>query len=185
MLRRERGLLFTSWEVSEDFHPGDRRAREKGTKGNESSSPSPPFLPSSLSSSPPGGYVSGDPLLGPFLFNLLHSSPSLSRFFAVSYRLAQHPSTSFPAALQDMLATWIYLTKEKGFRPEDVTLVGDSAGAGAIWSLVCYLGVLSEEKGLEGERGLGLPGKVALFSVSLTQSLFSGHFLPSHCIFTQ
>ncbi|KAL7409294.1 Alpha/Beta hydrolase protein [Mrakia frigida] len=107
-----------------------------------------------------GGYVSGDALLGPFIFNLLHSSLKNHRFFALSYRLAQHPSTAFPACLQDVLASWIYLTKEKGFRPENVILAGDSAGGGAIWSLVSYLGVLSEEEG----GGLGMPGKVALFS---------------------
>lgn len=45
-------------------------------------------------------------------------------------------------------------------------LAGDSAGGGAIWSLVSYLGVLSEEEG----GGLGMPGKVALFSVSSTLS---------------
>lgn len=109
-----------------------------------------------------GGYISGEPLVGPFVFNLIRSSPIGTRVFGISYRLAQQPSTSFPAALQDALAAWSYLIHDRGFAPENITCAGDSAGGGLIWSLITYLGVLQTE----GIKDLGLPGQVALFSVS-------------------
>ncbi|KAI1795806.1 alpha/beta-hydrolase [Ganoderma leucocontextum] len=64
--------------------------------------------------------------------DLLAHSCTLSRVFAVDYRLsatAPDPQKSpFPAALLDCVAAYQYLVKEMGFVPENITIVGDSAG---------------------------------------------------------
>lgn len=55
---------------------------------------------------------------------------------SIEYRLApEHP---FPAALEDVIHTYEWLIL-KGYDPEDITLVGDSAGGGLIMSALITL----------------------------------------------
>lgn len=47
-----------------------------------------------------------------------------------AYRLApEHP---YPAALQDAVAVYLWLTEEQGYLPQNIAFVGDSAGGGLI-----------------------------------------------------
>ncbi|TBU50852.1 alpha/beta-hydrolase [Dichomitus squalens] len=63
---------------------------------------------------------------------LLAHSHSLSRVLGVDYRLSatapNPPKNAYPAALLDCVAAYRYLVKELGFAPENITIVGDSAG---------------------------------------------------------
>lgn len=62
-----------------------------------------------------------------------------TRVFAPAYRLApEHP---YPAALEDCLAAYRYLL-QKGYPPERITLLGDSAGGGLCYSLCLRLKAL-------------------------------------------
>lgn len=103
---------------------------------------------------------SGTSLLGPFPYALLRASSSNTRLLGVQYRHALHAECAFPGALQDGFAAWLYLVRECAFAPENIVVVGDSAGAGLSWSLTAYLGIV------DPTLALGVPGKVALFSVS-------------------
>lgn len=63
------------------------------------------------------------------------------RVFCFGYRLApEHP---YPAALEDTLAAYRYL-EEKGYPPEHITLVGESAGGGLCYALCLKLKELGE-----------------------------------------
>jgi monoterpene epsilon-lactone hydrolase len=65
------------------------------------------------------------------------------------YQLApEHP---FPAAVEDSLSAYLWLL-ERGIRPEDVTLAGDSSGGGLALSLLQLL----------RQQGVQLPGAVVL-----------------------
>lgn len=73
------------------------------------------------------------------------------RAFALEYRLsadapegygksrAGGPGTPFPAMLLDALAGYVYLVREVGFKPEQIVVVGDSAGGHLALALVRYL----------------------------------------------
>ncbi|MEV6389211.1 alpha/beta hydrolase [Nocardia xishanensis] len=51
-----------------------------------------------------------------------------SAVFVVDYRMApEHP---FPSGLDDAVAAFLELVSEKGFRPEQIAVAGDSAGGG-------------------------------------------------------
>lgn len=55
----------------------------------------------------------------------------------VDYRVA--PENPFPAALEDAVAAYEWLIKEKKYCPEHVVIAGDSAGGGLGLALVLYL----------------------------------------------
>lgn len=55
----------------------------------------------------------------------------------IDYRVApQHP---YPAALEDAVFAYHWLTEEKKYRPEQIVIVGDSAGGGLALALGLYL----------------------------------------------
>ncbi|KAG6369578.1 Alpha/Beta hydrolase protein [Boletus reticuloceps] len=74
---------------------------------------------------------------------ILAHSPRITRTFAIEYRLSSAEpcgkANSFPAALLDALAGYVYLVEEVGFRPEDVIVQGDSAGGNLALAMMRYL----------------------------------------------
>ena len=74
---------------------------------------------------------------------LLEHSVDVGRVFAIEYRLSKHtpdePTHPFPAALLDALAGYVYLTGTVGISPENIIIVGDSAGGNLALALVRYL----------------------------------------------
>lgn len=68
------------------------------------------------------------------------------------YRVApEHP---FPAALEDAVYAYRWLLEEKGYRPEQIVVAGDSAGGGLALALCLYA----------RDHSLPLPGGVVLMS---------------------
>ncbi|KAH9893199.1 alpha/beta-hydrolase [Cubamyces lactineus] len=78
-----------------------------------------------------------------FTRGLLEHSETISRTFAVDYRLAASAPrpqiNAFPAALLDCLAGYWYLVQEAGFAPQNVIIAGDSAGANMALAIVRHL----------------------------------------------
>lgn len=74
---------------------------------------------------------------------LLKESERIKRSFAVEYRLSVGlplgPENPFPAALIDALAGYNYLVNVVGFAPEDILVVGDSAGGNLALAMTRYL----------------------------------------------
>ncbi|EPQ30315.1 uncharacterized protein PFL1_02430 [Pseudozyma flocculosa PF-1] len=97
-----------------------------------------------------GAYVQGHPLLSSIAASVCRTT-SL-RVLCVNYRKATSDDRAFPAALQDALAGWVYLTKRLGFRPRNVVLLGDSAGGGLCTSLQIYLSALMFSSRLDHGR---------------------------------
>ncbi|KAJ3117489.1 hypothetical protein HDU96_006583 [Phlyctochytrium bullatum] len=101
-----------------------------------------------------GAYCVGNTMVYRYLTSRI-SAETGCRLFAVNYRLA--PEYPFPAALHDAFAAYLYLVNphhpafqsiETGERfpvlhepiaPEDIILVGDSAGGGLCMALLNYL----------------------------------------------
>lgn len=108
-----------------------------------------------------GGYHSGHAPQGPLSWTVCRQT-SL-RVLGVNFRKATNDERAFPAALQDALGAWVYVTKRLGFKPENVILMGDSAGGGLCLTLQLYLCSLlwSDEK---GGKGLGRAKKLVLHS---------------------
>ncbi|KZP26965.1 hypothetical protein FIBSPDRAFT_327739 [Athelia psychrophila] len=102
-----------------------------------------PFSPSPLSLHPPTPS------------NPVSLSPT-----GVDYRSS--PTEPFPYCLQDTISAYRYLTLEKGYRPEDITIGGDSAGGNLALATVRYL---HEYHDLA--HGMALPGRLFLISVSI------------------
>lgn len=101
-----------------------------------------------------------------------------SRLCVINYRLApEHP---FPAALHDAFATWLWLTEPDHpavspspahcFQPQNIVVMGDSAGGGLSTSLMLYLKYWLRDA--DGQPRFGLPGGAVLLSpwVDLTCS---------------
>ena len=63
------------------------------------------------------------------------------RVLCAAYRLA--PENPYPAAVEDALETYRYLL-DKGYRPEQIVLCGESAGGG----LICALCLKLKELGM-------------------------------------
>ncbi|MDR0910768.1 MAG: alpha/beta hydrolase [Spirochaetaceae bacterium] len=72
--------------------------------------------------------------------------------FVVEYRLS--PQVKFPAHLDDVYASWKYLIEEKGYKAEDLIVLGDSAGGQLALDLTVRLKL----------RGEKLPGYLLLCS---------------------
>ena len=105
-----------------------------------------------------GGFTCGDLDYAQGVGSTLASQYG-SRVFCPAYRLApEHP---FPAALEDAVTAYRYLLN-KGYAPNQITLLGESAGGGLCFSLCMEL----------TELGLPLPGGIVAISpwVDLTNS---------------
>lgn len=95
-----------------------------------------------------GGYVAGSaygyrPLVGTL------AAAANAGILLPDYRLApEHP---FPAALEDALSAYLWML-DAGTPPAEITVAGDSAGAGLSLSLMLAL----------RSRGLPMPGRLAL-----------------------
>ncbi len=84
-----------------------------------------------------------------------------ARFFALDYRLA--PENPHPAAVEDALAAYRGLL-EKGFKPEQIVIAGDSAGGGLTIALLLAV----------RDAGLPMPAAAATFSPWVDLSLSGG-----------
>lgn len=82
-----------------------------------------------------GGYCSGDIEYAKGFGSVLASRCGAA-VFTPAYRLA--PENPFPAALDDVYESYIYLIK-KGYTPDKITLVGESAGGGLCYALALKL----------------------------------------------
>ncbi|KAH8119619.1 alpha/beta-hydrolase [Phellopilus nigrolimitatus] len=71
--------------------------------------------------------------------SILAHTPSLLRAFAIEYRLTSPDANPFPSQLLDALAGYNYLVGAVGFSPENIIIVGDSAGANLALALTRYL----------------------------------------------
>ncbi|CAA7259121.1 unnamed protein product [Cyclocybe aegerita] len=91
--------------------------------------------------------------------NLVH------RVFSLEYRLAAgkpfKPAHPFPTQLLDALAGYDYLVNKVGFAPEDIIIVGDSAGGNLAHALTRYL---TEYQGTTDLKLPGPPGALLLLS---------------------
>jgi monoterpene epsilon-lactone hydrolase len=77
---------------------------------------------------------------------------SRQRVLAPEYRLApEHPC---PAAIDDLVAVWRWLTERQGLRPDQISVGGDSAGGGLALALALRL----------RDQGLALPRDLLLLS---------------------
>lgn len=123
-----------------------------------------------------GGYVTGWPLVHPFVFSLARTFPperdvadgGLPRYgvFAPDVRKSLSLDRAFPVPIIDGLSAYLHV-RNKGYQPGEIIVMGDSAGAGLCWSLVAYLAILHEkEKRLPDGQAVGLPGGMILISVS-------------------
>ncbi len=68
----------------------------------------------------------------------------LRRVLSVEYRLSTAgphfpPANPFPAALLDAVSAYNYVVSQVGFKPDDIILMGDSAGANLALALTRYL----------------------------------------------
>ena len=121
-----------------------------------------------------GGYHSGHAPQGPLSWTVCRQT-SL-RVLGVNFRKATKNEHAFPAALQDALAAWVYVTKRLGFRPENVILLGDSAGAGLALSLQLYLSALQHSTPDTEGAGLGRARKLVLHSPMTDLTLAGASF---------
>lgn len=71
--------------------------------------------------------------------------------FIINYRLA--PENPYPAAMDDCVTAFIWLVK-RGYKPENITVVGESAGACLTLNICHFL----------RDHYLPLPGKIVPFS---------------------
>ncbi|KAK6521857.1 hypothetical protein TWF506_002060 [Arthrobotrys conoides] len=103
-----------------------------------------------------------------------HARKMKARVFAPRYRLA--PQFPFPCGLQDILASYLYLLSQQD--ASTIIFMGDSAGGGAVASLLCIC----------RDQGIPLPAGSILISpwVDLTHSFpsviadNSGDYIPAH-----
>ena len=97
-----------------------------------------------------GGYVAGNLCYARGLGTAL-AVKNNCRVFSVGYRLApEHP---YPAALQDSLTAFFFLTGE-GIAPQNIVLAGESSGGGLALGLALKI------------RDLGVPGPGGVVAVS-------------------
>ena len=97
---------------------------------------------------------------------LLHHCPPIKRVFALEYRLLRNGPPqigAFPAMILDSLHGYIHLI-ELGYTPEDIILVGDSAGGNLTLSLCRYLVEYADEKSPSGASLPRVPGALVLLS---------------------
>ena len=75
--------------------------------------------------------------------SLLRHVEPVTRVFSLEYRLAvgkpSKPAHPFPTQLLDALAGYNYLVNVIGFSPDNIIIVGDSAGGNLVHALTMYL----------------------------------------------
>ncbi|KAJ9644778.1 hypothetical protein H2199_003743 [Coniosporium tulheliwenetii] len=85
-----------------------------------------------------------------FIVSALLRHAGVHRVFCPQYRLAGRPlNARFPAALQDVLTSYLYLTRELGIPAKRVIVSGDSAGGNVAIGLLRYLAEYGAELDLE------------------------------------
>lgn len=72
-----------------------------------------------------------------------------SHVFMPQYRLSSHADCQFPAALQDAVTSYSYLTQELGVPGSKIILSGDSAGGNLVLALLRYLADYTERLALQ------------------------------------
>jgi monoterpene epsilon-lactone hydrolase len=98
-----------------------------------------------------GGMVHGHPCKNPIQWKMAQTTGV--PLFGVNYRKCVTRKTAFPAALQDAVAAFYYLLDE-GYRAQNITIAGDSAGGGIAITVLLYL----------KRHALELPGSAVLSS---------------------
>ncbi|KZT40813.1 alpha/beta-hydrolase [Sistotremastrum suecicum HHB10207 ss-3] len=78
---------------------------------------------------------------------------NIKRILSLEYRLTTDTSNPFPAALLDAVSGYSYLVNTIGFKPENIVLMGDSAGGHLAINLARYL-VRNPECGLKPPGGV-------------------------------
>ncbi|KAL5524144.1 hypothetical protein ACEPAG_8317 [Sanghuangporus baumii] len=109
--------------------------------------------------------------------DIMKRTASVRRAFSVEYRLVAPGNINpFPTQLIDGLAGYAYLVCSVGFKPEDVIMVGDSAGVNLALALTRYLLTYADS------LNLGIPGGLVLLSpwADLTPS----HNSPGSSVYT-
>jgi acetyl esterase/lipase len=80
---------------------------------------------------------------GAMIAALLEKTESVNRLFSLEYRLsssAPFPTANpFPAALIDAVTGYNHLVSDLGFDPNNIIVIGDSAGGHLALSLIMYL----------------------------------------------
>ena len=87
-----------------------------------------------------GGYLFGSMRTHRVMLSHM-SRAAKSRVLGLDYRLA--PEIPFPAPVQDSVAAYRWLLAQ-GFKPEKITLAGDSAGGGLVIAVLVALRYLGE-----------------------------------------
>jgi monoterpene epsilon-lactone hydrolase len=113
-----------------------------------------------------GGYAVGSPFGYRGLVGKLVAETGISAI-NVDYRLApEHP---FPAGLQDAIQVYCWLLEEKGYNPEQVIFMGDSAGGGLTLSTLLKI------------KDIGLPQPLTAVVMSpWTDMSLSGDSIETH-----
>ncbi|KAF7950327.1 hypothetical protein EAE96_007614 [Botrytis aclada] len=83
-----------------------------------------------------GGMVQGHPLTCSIPWRVMQKTNV--PIFSVNFRKCVTAKTAFPAALQDALSAFYFLL-EMGYRQENISIMGDSGGAGIAVTLLLYL----------------------------------------------
>ncbi|KAI0977019.1 Alpha/Beta hydrolase protein [Xylaria arbuscula] len=115
---------------------------------------------------PGGAFVLGwDPEeTGRAMLNVLSKHLGTTNTLYVQYRLAG-PEARFPAAVQDLLTVYHYVLN-LGIQPENISLVGDSAGGNLVLALLRFLGT--------AQTPIPTPGRALCFSPWVDVTLESG-----------
>ncbi|OCB89727.1 alpha/beta-hydrolase [Sanghuangporus baumii] len=109
--------------------------------------------------------------------DILKQTASARRALSVEYRLIAPDNVNpFPTQLIDGLAGYTYLVRTVGFKPEDVIIVGDSAGANLGLALTRYLLTYTDS------LNLGIPGGLVLLSP--WADLTASHNSPGASVYT-
>lgn len=113
-----------------------------------------------------GGFAVGSPFGYRGLVGKLVSEIGMSAI-NIDYRLA--PENPFPAGLNDAVQVYLWLMEEKGYNPEQIIFMGDSAGGGLTLSTLLKI------------KELGLPQPLAAAVISpWTDLTLSGDTIHTH-----
>jgi acetyl esterase/lipase len=107
-----------------------------------------------------GAYVMGDSRDAStgFLARTILKQARVTHVLTLQYRLSSNPGGRFPAALQDAVTAYCYLTKKLRVPASRITISGDSAGGNLALGLLRYISEYGKN------IGLPWPGCVWLWS---------------------